>query len=505
MRIPWTLVIPLTLCFAQERAILPRTAPSVKALVIGINHYPKLGAGGNLHNSVNDATDFADMLEKQVGVARADIQLLTADEGRRVLTLDDLKNAAEDFYRRLREGDTAIFFYSGHGVQVENDPSPNFLVPSDLEAGTLEVDLKQKAYPLSRVIQLMESKRTGLRLLFVDACRNNPWIEEQRRGRGLGDQTVDPFRPPQNVANGTVIGYAVSPGEKALDRSPNGRNGMYTYYLLRNLPRPGVDVIDALRDLAGDVYRNSGEKMTPSYYGNILTRVSLVGGGKVTPPLPAPAPVMAELTPGMVRANGKDGLPYAWIPPGRFMMGCSPSDNQCENDEKPAREETIAKGFWIGRTEVTQEAYQRVMGTNPSKFREGRRPVESVPWDKAASYCSQVGMRLPTEVEWEYAARAGDPGSQLSILDRVAWYKQNAGAGTHEVGTQQANNWGLFDMLGNVWEWTTTVDPVRRAYIFRGGSWNNAAKFARVSERVRLLPGYNGADGIGFRCVGDLR
>lgn len=277
-RLTCLLVIVLPLCLAQK-ALVPASPRGVKVLAIGINNYPYLGSGqidGNLHNAVNDATDFVDMCVTRVGVPRSNIQLLTAELRGRVLTRADIEKEVADFYRRLQAGDIAIFFYSGHGVQVENDPSPNFLVPSDVRSDTLEVDLVEKAYPLGRVIRVMEAKKAGLRLLFVDACRNNPLIEEQKRVRALNDAPVDSYRPPQNLANGTVIGYAVSPGEKALDQSPNRRNGMYTYYLLRNLPRPGVDVIDALRDLAADVHQSSGEKMTPSYYGNLLARVSLV-------------------------------------------------------------------------------------------------------------------------------------------------------------------------------------------------------------------------------------
>jgi formylglycine-generating enzyme required for sulfatase activity len=101
---------------------------------------------------------------------------------------------------------------------------------------------------------------------------------------------------------------------------------------------------------------------------------------------------------------------------------------------------------------VTQEAWQRIMGSNPSHFKGARLPVEMVSWNDARSYCSKIGMRLPTEAEWEYAARGGNASARYGALDAVAWYKSNSAGQTHEVGQQQANEFGLFDMLGNVWE-----------------------------------------------------
>jgi formylglycine-generating enzyme required for sulfatase activity len=203
--------------------------------------------------------------------------------------------------------------------------------------------------------------------------------------------------------------------------------------------------------------------------------------------------------------NPKDGLTYVWVPPGRFMMGCSPGDTLCDSDEIPQREVTIAKGFWIGQTLVTQAAYRRVTGHNPS-FHQGNEqfPVERVKWGDALRYCTAVGMRIPTEREYEYAARGGNPAVRYGDLDAIAWYRDNSGGRTHEVATKLPNGFKLYDMLGNVWEFTSDPykpeDPIYVA--MRGGSWFTSAKSMRVSIR-----GFDVADRgrtfSGFRCAGD--
>jgi formylglycine-generating enzyme required for sulfatase activity len=223
----------------------------------------------------------------------------------------------------------------------------------------------------------------------------------------------------------------------------------------------------------------------------------------------APAQAAAPTDPATpaltTMVNPKDGLTYVWIPPGKFMMGCSPGDKLCDSDEVPQREVTIANGFWIGQTLVTQAAYRRVMGKNPS-FHQGdeQLPVERVPWGDALRYCTAVGMRIPTEREYEYAARGGNDEARYGDLDAIAWYRGNSGGRTHEVATKLPNGFHLYDMLGNVWEFTSDPykpeDPIYVA--MRGGSWFTSAKSMRVSIRGFDVAN-RGRTFSGFRCAGD--
>jgi formylglycine-generating enzyme required for sulfatase activity len=229
-----------------------------------------------------------------------------------------------------------------------------------------------------------------------------------------------------------------------------------------------------------------------------------------------PAERKPRVVAGSKEVNPKDGLTYVWIPPGSFIMGCSPDDSECVEDEKPAHQVTITRGFWLGQTPVTQQAYQRVIGQNPSSFKGANLPVETVDWNEAEAYCTAIGGRLPTEAEWEYSARAGSTGARYGNLGEIAWYSENSGSQTHEVGHKQANAFGLYDMLGNVWQWVADwyghypsggqSDPSGSASgeyrAQRGSSWGGGSGGVRVSYRSSVIgPGSRSSD-LGFRCVG---
>lgn len=203
------------------------------------------------------------------------------------------------------------------------------------------------------------------------------------------------------------------------------------------------------------------------------------------------------------RMNPRDGLTYQWIPPGSYFTGCLPGDQDCYGLERKREKIDMAQGFWIGRTEVTQAAYKRVTGTNPSRYKGADRPVDSVSWNDATDYCSRIGMRLPTESEWEWAAYGGTAELPREPLDAVAWLDANSNESTHPFAAKLPNGYGLFDMLGNVWEWVQDAGRGPGDHVLKGGSFYNIARDVRVSGRMSSPPDIRHRD-MGFRCAASV-
>ena len=227
-----------------------------------------------------------------------------------------------------------------------------------------------------------------------------------------------------------------------------------------------------------------------------------------------------------------DGMEFVGIPPGEFLMGST--SRHADDDEKPVTQVRISQGFYLGKYEVTQDQWQAVMGDNPSDFSGcGRCPVEKVSWEDAQVFIGRLNARsggeryrLPTEAEWEYAARAGtttgtyagdvtEPLGNDPVVNGIAWYDENSGGRTHPAGQKAPNGFGLYDMLGNVYEWVgdwkgdypggAVTDPAGPGSgserVFRGGGW---ASFNGWGCRSTGRPGISPGDRnpiLGFRLL----
>jgi formylglycine-generating enzyme required for sulfatase activity len=227
-------------------------------------------------------------------------------------------------------------------------------------------------------------------------------------------------------------------------------------------------------------------------------------------------------------------MEFVWIPGGCFQMGCAGTAkreedradllSQCNPDEVPAHKVCV-DGFWMGRYEVSQKEWKQLMGKNPAKAQKGDSyPVDSVSWEEARDYALELSrrtgrtFRLPTEAQWEFSCRGhrSEPYCGGKDLDSLAWYMDNSDGSSHPQGEKQANDFGLYDMNGNVWEWCADrYDPAYyqkrvednptgpakgEARVLRGGSWSSMWLAFRAVNRHMSRPGSR-SDNIGFRLV----
>ena len=571
------------------------------ALVIGNGKYLN---NTTLKNPVNDATDVAAAL-KATGFT---VTLLVNAKR------DAMEKAVRDFGNALKSPQTVgLFYYSGHGAQNEGQ---NYLLPVDADVQDAD-ELRYKALDAESVLAKMRSSGNKLNMIFLDACRNNPFPGATRSAeRGLSVVRVE---VPESV-----IVYATSPGSVAQDG--NGRNSPFTQAFLANMKTPGQDIAVMMKQVTGSVKQSTAGSQTPWISSNLTKDFSFVaaagGSGSNVRPSPASsnngdwgdivvtpgALSLSVASAGTVTFNGKSkALPaggsvnMAGIVPGDYPISIAYSDGKSESHTvqvEPGQTATVVfsyqpappaasapvasspdnttadsldivmvavpggtyqmggstrttvSSFSIGQTEVTQAQYQKVMGSNPAHFTAGaessQRPVEQVSWYDAVAFCNQLsqlsglsavytingpkvtadmgrnGYRLPTEAEWELAARGGVQSTTQSAkyaggdnLDEVAWHDSNSGKTTHPVATKKANDLGLFDMSGNVWEWCQDWYAYRLAggsdpggatdgpgRVLRGGSYSGGGSDDSVAVSFR---GYHIPDfrylNYGFRVV----
>ena len=359
----------------------------------------------------------------------------------------------------------------------------------------------------------------------IDRMTLNKLAEEQNFARnGMMDET-------QAVQIGKIAGAS-----KVLFSvlASSGTRNMLTTKLIDVLTgtveKQQYKLIDQSMDIVLEV-----ENLTKALIGGKMptrttTTTTYSQTGYASQPAPAANQDFTETAWGV-------NMKMIWVEGGDFLMGCTSEQGNCDSDEQNVRRVTV-DGFYIGMLEVTQSQWEKVVGTSISQQRNKANsswslygvgpdyPMYYVSWDEAIEFCRLLSNKtgrtytLPTEAQWEYAARGGNKNEGAkyagsNMIDVVAWYTDNSGSGTHIVGSKRANALGIYDMSGNVWEWCKdwyansyvsydTNNPVgpssgsRR--VVRGGNWCYDASYCRVADRYYDSPSLR-YYGLGFRVV----
>ena len=380
--------------------------------------------------------------------------------------------------------------------------------------------------PMPSASELGEGRFPSQLLEIIDGCLRLRETERVQGSHELLEALRKVSEPPPAVVAGSTRPLAERTGAKRQERgSGEMRAGSVPragWRRGRGIANPWIGDWDALGDIRGPGIAKAVRAYIERYKQVPAARVWVAKAERLAvSEWRAAIPMRREVGKPWVNALGME---FVWIPAGNFLMG-STLDPPLISDHKHVVR--ISEGFWIGKYEVTQGEWEAVMGTNPSRFsnRGPWYPVENVSWHDAQAFIRRLNesesgsryghrlprfirrlnggghvYRLPTDAEWEYAARAGTFGIRYGELDEIAWYSDNSGKSTHPIGQKQANAWGLHDMLGNVSEWVDGGWPGRFTAVQRGGGWDSLAKWVGSTHRGHL-PSYFRSDGFGFRLV----
>ncbi len=395
--------------------------------------------------------------------------------------------------------------------------------------GALLKNLKRPGLKLEEVF-----KATREEVMTLTANKQVPWDSSSLKGDFY-------FRPPTVSGNvSTEPVKAIDPLEQqelnAWELVKGSNNPDDLNFFLRKFPN-GANAAKArarLESIAWQVVRESNDPAKiKAFLAQFPDGENAAAARELAAKMERPAGALLKVV-----LPGGNETSFSYIPEGEFRMG---ADNGGA-DEKPVHTVKITRSFWMQTTEVTQAQWKAVMGTEPSEVTNCPAcPVNRVSWDDAQQFIARVNAgneghkyRLPTEAEWEYAARAGTTGDYAGDLESMAWFWQNSGdyrlSGAWDyskikpanirarpVGTKQPNAWGLFDMHGNVPEWVQdwyaedyyskspasdpTGPPSGTFRVFRGGSWSSPESRLRSSQRSAAVPNAGGAVQMGFRLV----
>jgi formylglycine-generating enzyme required for sulfatase activity len=442
----------------------------------------------------------------------------------------------------VEPGDLIVLGFSGHGVYLDGK---SYLCPAEAQLGDM-----QSLISLDTVYSQLENCPASFKLLLVDACRNDPRRAGQKgilpeAGTKQFAQSLE--QPPEGI----LLLSSCAPGEMSMEDKDFG-HGVFMNFLLEGLGGKAADREGRVSLL--ELYRYAQKKteiyvhdkfsdsQRPNLKGDIQGdfNIAMLRAGGHLPGMPgSPA--------GEKVISNSLGMKFMLVPHGKFLMGTPASSSEGYPAERPQHPVEISRDFYLGAAEVTQGQFEKVMGNNPSYFSPngdgsatlqagedaGTLPVENVSYDEALAFCKKLASldqpalgtyRLPTEAEWEYAARGGPGGVAVvseTQLPQAAWYKPNSDYRAHPVASKTPNALGLYDMLGNVAEWCSdwydetfyaqadhnghdpqgpAVPNAEGLKVIRGGSFATSATFCRPADRHAERTNHRN-NSLGFRVV----
>ena len=534
--------------------------PTRRAVVVGVNDYQH-----ERLPSLKYAEADAVGLDEVLRAAGYDVTLLVSSvkDAGRTPTKANIDDSVAAVLKACRKGDTVVLAFAGHGLQFDGQPDA-FFCPAD--ARPLK-DQTDSLVSLQAIYAQMKGSFAGMKVLLVDACRNDP---EVTRGVRSGLTADAAPKPPQGVA----ALFSCKAGERAYEHD-SLKHGVFFHHVLDGLRGKAKDGDGEVTfaALAGYVSKKVA-KQVPTLVGEGAMQSPTLKAEYSTEPVLLTAPSSATVPPtGVIGKEPKPETPaiagkepkpgeeidieiakevkmtFCWIPAGEFWMGAAEGEAVAYKDEFPQRKLTMS-GFWLGKTEVTQEQYEAVLGKNPSRYKGKKLPVETISWDDTQYFFKKLKdvkkpedyekcvFGLPSEAQWEYACRGNAKaekkttpfyfGTKLNGTEANCDGKSPYGtttkgddlAKTTFVGRYaklEPHLWGLCDMHGNVREWCEdyygsydkvfgTKDPVQivkqntDSRVSRGGSWLSSANSCRSAFRCSASPG-SSADNGGFRMA----